>query len=442
MAYEGYKKTDKVTSDGYELWFNKAAKSICIKKDLVYYDKTIFERLRENRNEHVPRIYDFYHEDGKLVVFEQFIRGITLSKFISRRHPDNKELKRIIGEVIDGLEFLHGPGMRIIHREIKPDHIKLDTNGNVYIVGYNSAKLYKPGAKTNADIIAVGKLIRDLLPDDESLIGVAGTAIGGGYQNIGELRRAFGGKKKRRSKGWLMPVFAALFAVAVFGFVMYLFKIQDQDVDKQRTAVDLSFNKMVTMTPTPTPAPTAPPTAPPTQTPDLTAQELNDGNGRMYSYRGLVEDVMEVTGISEREAMKAVNDLHLDFKEQADSFAHAYMTYYMETYPIDVRNALEDVGFTKLEIDYVMTTTSLESSAQILGKARDYLYKLASEKAYKRTSDYKQAMRDMGFGNAFIKEAFLSSGGFEIKSLIKKGKVINDDKTVLPKSDSDEEENN
>ena len=435
-----YEKTDKVTSGGEELWYNRATKSLCIRKDLVYYDRTVFERLRDDHDDHIPEIFDIYDRNGKLIVFEQYIRGMTLDRYVRSRNPDNDELKWIICEVVAALDHLHGPGMRIVHRGVKPETVKLDRNGNVYLVGYNSAKLIKADQKGDADVVAVGKLIKEYLPDDGSLIGIAETAIKGGYDSIGELRKALGIKKKLHPKGYLTPVFAAVFSVLVFGLFIYGLNLEDKVSQVNPASVAGSVIPPIPTVAPATAPPTAPPTAEPTRAHDVTAKELNDGNGRMYSYRGLVEDVMEVTGISEREAMKAVNDLHLDFKEQADNYAHAYMTYYMETYPVDVRNALEDVGFTKLEIDYVMNTTSLESSAQIQGKARDYLYKLASEKTYKRTSDYRQAMRDMGFGKAFIKDAFLSSGGFEIKRLIKKGKVINDDRTVLPKSDSEDEE--
>lgn len=440
MGNAKYEKTDKVTSGGEELWYNKATKSLCIRKELVYYDKTIFERLRDNHDDHIPRIFDYYIKDNRLIVFEEYIRGINLDRYVQMKHPDKDDLKWIICEVVAALDFLHGPGMRIVHRGVKTETIKLDSAGNVYLVGYNSAKLIKPDQKRDADIVAVGKLIKEFLPDDESLIGIAETAVKGGYKDIDDLRKALGIKKKIHPKGYMTPVFAAVFSILVFGLFIYGLNLEDKaNLSKPNNAAGYVIPPTPTPAPTPAP-PTAPPTAEPTIAPGIQAQELNDSYGKMYSYKGLVEDVMEATGLSEREAMKVVNDLHLDFFEQADNYASAYMTYYSDAFPVDVRTALEDVGFGSAEVEHIMTSTSTESFLQIRVRARDYLYKLSQDKSYKKTSQFRKALQDMGFSDVFIKDAFLSSGGFEIKRLIKKKRVVNDDKTVLPSSDIDRDE--
>jgi len=431
--YDRYKKTCDTTTDGDELWFSRDHESLCIKKTFAYYDKPVFYHLHENRNKHIPQILDYFPEDGNLIVFMRFIRGRTLEEYLKAEDPGDAKKRQILGEVFEALEFLHSPKVRIVHGSLKTADIIISDRGGVYITGFEDAKVFKPSARdvTKADLRAAERLIKRLIPSDDDAARE--------FKSVQELRKAFPvAKKKKKAKySYRLPVLAVIFALLV-ALVVGGICFYDSDANKASLTVS-TYVPIATPTPAPTLTPTpAPATAAPTKAHDLTAQELNDGNGRMYSYKGLVEDVMEIAGISEREAMKAVNDLHLDFNEQADSYAHAYMTYYMDTYPIDVRNAMEDVGFTKDEIDYVMGHTSLESSAQLQGKARDYLYKLASEKTYKRTSDYRQAMRDMGFGKAFINDAFLSSGGFEIKKLVKKGKVINDDKTVLPTSDSDD----
>ncbi len=158
---------------------------IFLRKRLEIYNREVYLWLHSHKNRHVPGIRAVREEDGTLIVTEEYIQGETLKDYLDHHTPDEKEKKRILLEVLEGLEFLHSAEPPIIHRDLKPANIMVTDDGVVKIVDYDAAKTFRPGAERDTvlmgtagsaapeqygfgpsdertDIYAVGILIREM----------------------------------------------------------------------------------------------------------------------------------------------------------------------------------------------------------------------------------------------------------------------------------------
>jgi serine/threonine protein kinase len=116
-----------------------------IKEDYAR-DETFLRRFsREARiaqtvsNPHVVRVLDTGEHDGLPYLASVFIEGGSLEHRLERTGPlDLRTSVRICAQVADGLQALWAAGM--VHRDVKPGNILLDSAGNAYITDFGLAK--------------------------------------------------------------------------------------------------------------------------------------------------------------------------------------------------------------------------------------------------------------------------------------------------------------
>ncbi len=84
-------------------------------------------------------VYDVGEEDGQPYYVMRYMTGGPLSSLIQRGKIPLQETARIIEKVALGLAYAHKKG--VIHRDLKPDNILFDSNGNPFISDFGVAKL-------------------------------------------------------------------------------------------------------------------------------------------------------------------------------------------------------------------------------------------------------------------------------------------------------------
>lgn len=129
-------------------WDEKLSRPVAIKilhRKLA--DDAIFvQRFRDEarvaasvRQGNVVDIYDFGQEQGVLYIVMQFVDGQTLKQLIAQRAPmEMREIRRIIGNVLDGLQAIHAAG--IVHRDIKPQNILIGRDGVARVTDFGVAE--------------------------------------------------------------------------------------------------------------------------------------------------------------------------------------------------------------------------------------------------------------------------------------------------------------
>lgn len=104
----------------------------------------------EVRHKHLVTILDAGEVDGRSYLAVAFVRGRTLERRLEDEGPlPIPEMVRIVAEIAAGLDTLHRA--EIIHRDVKPSNVMLDTDGAAALTDFGLAKgraytvLTKPG---------------------------------------------------------------------------------------------------------------------------------------------------------------------------------------------------------------------------------------------------------------------------------------------------------
>jgi hypothetical protein len=124
-------------------------RSIVAIKQTFFDDPTLrkaFEReahlLNRLRHAALPKVSDHFIEgDGQFLVME-FIEGTDLSELVQERvgaFPVDDVL-RWADELLDALDYLHTHEPPIVHRDIKPQNLKLTTRGQIVLLDFGLAK--------------------------------------------------------------------------------------------------------------------------------------------------------------------------------------------------------------------------------------------------------------------------------------------------------------
>jgi len=90
----------------------------------------------------LPRVSDhFSEEDGQFLVM-QYIPGDDLSEMMNRKRgpfPANQVLTWA-DQLLDALDYLHTQDPQIVHRDIKPQNLKLTSRGQIILLDFGLAK--------------------------------------------------------------------------------------------------------------------------------------------------------------------------------------------------------------------------------------------------------------------------------------------------------------
>ena len=118
-------------------------------KETLFADERLrkqFERearlLARLHHPALPRVSDHFSEaDGQFLVM-QFIPGDDLSEMMTRKRtafPPNQVLTWA-DQLLDALDYLHTQDPQIVHRDIKPQNLKLTSRGQIILLDFGLAK--------------------------------------------------------------------------------------------------------------------------------------------------------------------------------------------------------------------------------------------------------------------------------------------------------------
>jgi len=117
------------------------------------------EILSHLKHQSLPRIYEQFEENGQYYLVMDFIEGETLDNVLERQHALGKRLPieqvlNIGKQLCRVLAYLHTQQPPVIFRDLKPANIILDAHGQVYLIDFGIARLFKQGQIK--DTVALG----------------------------------------------------------------------------------------------------------------------------------------------------------------------------------------------------------------------------------------------------------------------------------------------
>jgi WD40 repeat protein/predicted Ser/Thr protein kinase len=96
----------------------------------------------------LPRIYDYFEENGKAYLVMDFIEGETLANLLHRtpgKRLGIEEVLSIAEQLCSAVAYLHGRRPPIIFRDIKPSNIMITSREcHLYLIDFGIARFFKP----------------------------------------------------------------------------------------------------------------------------------------------------------------------------------------------------------------------------------------------------------------------------------------------------------
>ncbi len=88
---------------------------------------------------HIVAVYDFGQSDDLFYLLMEYVEGVNLHQLMAEQKLSPKEALAIVPQICEALQYAHDMG--VVHRDIKPGNILLDTAGHVKIADFGVAKL-------------------------------------------------------------------------------------------------------------------------------------------------------------------------------------------------------------------------------------------------------------------------------------------------------------
>lgn len=113
-----------------------------VKKTVPKELTRIYKIIKETDHKNIAGIIGLYEYEDVTVVIEEYIAGKTLAKILEQEGKlSEHSVKRVVGQICDGLFFLHKHN--IIHRDINPNNIMIADDGCAKIIDFDISRSVK-----------------------------------------------------------------------------------------------------------------------------------------------------------------------------------------------------------------------------------------------------------------------------------------------------------
>ena len=97
----------------------------------------------------LPKAVGTYENDGLMVKVREYVAGVPLDRLARDNDLSEQEIVRICVRLCDILAYLHHRDNPIIHRDIKPQNVIVGPEGNVSLIDFDIARVYREGSETD-----------------------------------------------------------------------------------------------------------------------------------------------------------------------------------------------------------------------------------------------------------------------------------------------------
>ncbi|KAF9546293.1 Suppressor of Sensor Kinase (SLN1) [Mortierella hygrophila] len=127
-----------------------AVKEIRFQNASMSLVNSIHDEMKVMKMLHHPNIVRYDNIEvhrHKVFIFMEFCQGGSLADLLEHgRIEDEKVIKFYTHQMLKGLAYLHGEN--VVHRDVKPDNVLLDHNGNIKFVDFGAAKILAKNQRT------------------------------------------------------------------------------------------------------------------------------------------------------------------------------------------------------------------------------------------------------------------------------------------------------
>ena len=180
-----YKITERVGLGGmaevYRAQDNVLGRTVAVKTMLPQYaaDPTFTKRFRQEaasaaklQSPYIVSIYDWGLDDETYYIVMEFLRGTDLKTAIQERGAINQRKAAEIGsQVAQALSVAHAGG--VIHRDIKPQNIMIQPDGNIKVMDFGIARAGDAGLSQTATVLGTAHYVSPEQAQGKELTGAS-----------------------------------------------------------------------------------------------------------------------------------------------------------------------------------------------------------------------------------------------------------------------------
>lgn len=137
---------------------------VAIKETFYKHDQLgeAFEReaklLNSLHHPNLPHVSDYFTEGGGHFLVMQFIEGEDLFEILKRGEMfAQADVLKWSNSLLDALDYLHSQEPPIIHRDIKPQNLKLTTRNDIILLDFGLAKLNSDDAQAQMSVFGYSR---------------------------------------------------------------------------------------------------------------------------------------------------------------------------------------------------------------------------------------------------------------------------------------------
>jgi serine/threonine protein kinase len=101
--------------------------------------------LAKLQHPHILPVFDYGESEGYTYIVMTYVDAGSLSQLLEERTLTLREVGRIISQVGDALDYAHSIG--VLHRDVKPSNILVDSRGNCLLTDFGIAKIVESSTK-------------------------------------------------------------------------------------------------------------------------------------------------------------------------------------------------------------------------------------------------------------------------------------------------------
>lgn len=98
---------------------------------------------------HIVPLFDYWRDSDGAYLVMRYLRGGNLAHLLEQGRLPYERVVQIINQVASALSLAHRDG--VVHRDVKPQNIMLDEQGNAYLTDFGIARANTVNAPTEAD---------------------------------------------------------------------------------------------------------------------------------------------------------------------------------------------------------------------------------------------------------------------------------------------------
>ena len=148
-----YKQLYQFADGEKSIVLEKSTERVFFRKEMTVYNREVYQYLWEHPVSGIPHIHEMLEEEGKLIVIEEYVPGVTLESILEERELSEKESRRILLDICDALENLHKADPPIIHRDIKPSNIMILPDGSAKLIDFDASKFIHDKKNTDTNLM-------------------------------------------------------------------------------------------------------------------------------------------------------------------------------------------------------------------------------------------------------------------------------------------------